>query len=230
MKQKRGWLRWAAVVVLLLVSLVLIFNQQIKYYLVGSYRPQLTAQTIKKNSQKKATYDFGNVKDLNLQSAARARASRQKINIIGVVAVPAIKMSVPVAKGVDNTTLALAAGTMRADMQMGKGNYALAGHNMANGSKILFSPLYYHAKVGQKVYLTDLGWIYVYKIYERKFIPATDVQVVDDTPQPIITMVTCDATGANRLLIRGHLIKTEKFQQAPRSVQKLLSEKYTNGR
>lgn len=230
MKKKKGWLRWAAVVILLLVSLVLIFNQQIKYYLVGSYRPQLTSATIKKNSSKKASYDFSNVKDLDLQSAAQARASRQKVNIIGVVAVPAIKMSVPIAKGVDNTTLALAAGTMRPDMKMGEGNYALAGHNMANGSEILFSPLYYHAKVGQKVYLTDLDRVYEYKIYERKFIPATDVQVVDNTPEKIITMVTCDATGANRLLIRGNYVKSEKFKQAPRSVQKVLSEKYTNGR
>lgn len=230
MKKRRGWLRWTAVVVLLLVSLVLIFNQQIKYYIVGSYRPQLTSQTIKKNSQKKASYDFSNVKDLDLQSAARARASRQQVNIIGVVAIPSINMSVPIAKGVDNTTLALAAGTMREDMKMGQGNYALAGHNMANGSKILFSPLYYHAKVGQKVYLTDLNRVYEYKIYQRKFIPATDVQVVDDTPQKIITMVTCDATGANRLLIRGNFIKYEKFKQAQKSVQKALSEKYTNGR
>lgn len=230
MKKRRGWLRWTAVVVLLLVSLVLIFNQQIKYYIVGSYRPQLTSQTIKKNSQKKASYDFSNVKDLDLQSAARARASRQQVNIIGVVAIPSINMSVPIAKGVDNTTLALAAGTMREDMKMGQGNYALAGHNMANGSKILFSPLYYHAKVGQKVYLTDLNRVYEYKIYQQKFIPATDVQVVDDTPQKIITMVTCDATGANRLLIRGNFIKSEKFKQAPKSVQKSLSEKYTNGR
>lgn len=229
MKKKTGWLRWTAVIVLLLVSLVLIFNQQIKYYLVGSYRPQLTSATIKHNEQKKASYDFSNVKDLDLQSAARARASRQKVNIIGVVAVPAIKMSVPIAKGVDNTTLALAAGTMRPDMKMGQGNYALAGHNMANGSKILFSPLYYHAKVGQKVYLTDLQRVYEYKIYQRKFIPATDVQVVDDTPQKIITMVTCDATGANRLLIRGNYVKSEKFNQAPKSVQRAVSSKYTNG-
>lgn len=182
MKKHQGWLRWVAVVVLLVVGVVLIFNQQIKYAIVGSYKPQITTQTIKKNSQKKATYNFSDVKDLNLQSAARARASRQQINIIGVVSIPEINMTVPIAKGVDNTTLALAAGTMRPDMEMGKGNYALAGHNMANGSKILFSPLYYHAKVGQKVYLTDLTRVYEYKIYERKFIPATDVQVVDNTP------------------------------------------------
>lgn len=50
-------------------------------------------------------------------------------------------------------------------MEMGKGNYALAGHNMSNlGPKVLFSPLYYRAKVGQKIYLTDMKNVYTYKI------------------------------------------------------------------
>lgn len=225
-----AWLRWTAVVVLLIVSVVLIFNQQIKSYLVGSYRPEITRQTVKKNEQKKATYDFSSVQDLNLQTAAKARAKRQDINTIGAITVPAIKMTLPIANGVDNTTLALAAGTMRPDMKMGEGNYALAGHNMANGSKILFSPLYYHAKVGQMIYITNMDRVYEYKIYQRKFIAATRVDVVDNTPEKIITLITCDATGANRLMIRGKFVKSEPFKQAPQNVQKNFTEKYTTGR
>lgn len=230
MKQKRPWLRWIIMAILLVVGLVLIFNQPIKEHLVSSYRPEVTRQSIAKNNKKKGTYNFSDVKDLNLQSAARARASRQQINIIGEVSMPEINMTIPVAKGVDNTTLALAAGTMRPGMKMGQGNYALAGHNMANGSKILFSPLYYHAKVGQMVYLTDLKRVYEYKIYKRTFIAATRVDVVNNTKQSIITMVTCDATGARRLLIRGHYVKSEPFKSAPANVQKAFSSKYTNGR
>ena len=113
---------------------------------------------------------------------------------------------------------------------MGQGNYALAGHNMAHGSKILFSPLYYHAKVGQKVYLTDLNRVYEYQITERKFIAATRVDVVQNTPQKIITLVTCDATGANRLMIRGKFVKSMPFKQAPQQVQHNFSSKYTTGR
>ena len=56
MKQKkqrgRGWLRWTAVVILLVVAVVLIFNQQIKFYLTESYRPQITRQAIKRNQWK----------------------------------------------------------------------------------------------------------------------------------------------------------------------------------
>lgn len=226
--KRRNWLRWTAVVILLVASLIMIFNNQIKSYLVNGYRPQVTRQSIKKNQSKKGNYDFSNVKALNLQTVAKNRASKQNVNIIGTIAIPDIDMSIPIAKGVDNNTLALAAGTMREDQQMGKGNYALAGHNMAHGSKILFSPLYYHAKVGQKVYLTDLNKVYTYKITQREFIDADRVDVVDNTNDPIITLITCDATGARRLMIRGKLVKTQKFKNAPVKVQRALSSKYTN--
>lgn len=100
-------------------------------------------------------------------------------------------------------------------MKMGEGNYALTGHNIAHGSKILFSPLYYHAKVGQMVYIIDMDRVYEYKIYECKFIAATRVNAVNNTSQKIITLITCDATGARRLMIRRKFIKSEKFTQAP---------------
>lgn len=229
-QRSRGWLRWVAIVILLVVSVCLIFNQQIKEHLVGSYRPTITRQSIKQDRQKKATYNFNDVKDLNFQTVAQARVKKQPINIIGEITVPAIDMTLPIANGVNNTTLALATGTMRPDMQMGQGNYALAGHNMANGSKILFSPLYYHAKVGQMVYITDLDRVYEYRISQRQFIDATDVQVVNNTPQKIITLITCDATGARRLMIRGDFVKSEPFKQAPTKAQKNFSTKYTTGR
>lgn len=226
--KRKEWLRWTAVVVLLLISVVLIFNQQIKYHLVSAYHPHITKQSVAKNNNKKADFDFKNVQDLDLQTVAKARASKQSVNVIGVISIPAIHMSVPIGKGIDNTTLALAAGTMRVDQKMGQGNYALAGHNMAHGSKILFSPLYYDAKVGQKIYLTDMNKVYEYKIYQRKFIAATRVDVVNNTPQKIITLITCNSTGSKRLMIRGNFVKSMKFKQAPVSVQKSLSKNYTN--
>ena len=229
--QAKRWLKRVGWLLLVLVSLALIFNQQIKYYLVGSYRPTITKTLVQKNQQKQVNQkdcDCSQTKDLNFQAVAKARANKQAVNIIGEISIPAIKMTIPIATGVSNTTLALAAGTMRPDQQMGQGNYALAGHNMAHGSKILFSPLYYHAKVGQKVYLTDMKHVYTYRIYERKFILATRVDVVNDTPEKILTLITCDATGANRLMVRAKYEGKVAFDQAPKHVQQALSSKYTN--
>ena len=232
MKKKRWWkttLYWLVIILGLALSLVLIFNQQVKDYLVNTYQPQVTKSLVAKNEKKKVSYDFSSVKDLNLQTVAAARAKKESINVIGVISIPAINLRIPIAKGVSNTTLALAAGTMRADQEMGKGNYPLAAHNMANGSKILFSPLYYHGKVGQLVYITDMKKVYEYKLYERKVIDATRVDVIDNTKENILTLVTCDATGARRLLMRGKLVKVVAYDKAPAKIQKNLSGKYTNG-
>nr|WP_220484843.1 class A sortase [Limosilactobacillus fastidiosus] len=212
--------------------MVLIFNQQIKYYLTESYRPQITRQAIQKNQAKQssANYDYNDAQDLSLQTVAKARAKKQPINIIGEITVPAIDLTIPIANGVDNTTLALAAGTMRPNMKMGEGNYALAGHNMANGSKVLFSPLYSKSKVGQKIYITDLKNVYEYKIYERKIIDPSEVEVVNNTKNKIITLITCDETGAHRLMVRGSYVKKMPFNKAPQQVQHNFSSKYTTGR
>lgn len=228
-KKRRGWWSWLLIGLVFAISLILIFNQQIKYYLVGSYQPRITRQTVAKNDRQKGSYDFASVKDLDLQAVAKARANKESVPVIGAIAVPAVNMRIPIAKGVSNSTLALAAGTMRPDQKMGEGNYPLAAHNMANGSKILFSPLYYRGKVGQMVYLTDMKRVYEYRIYERKFIDATQVDVVNNTAEKIVTLVTCDATGARRLLLRGRFVKSVPFDQAPVSIQKDLSGRYTNG-
>lgn len=228
-KRRRSWWSWLLIGLLFAVSLVLIFNQQIKYYLVGSYQPRITRATVAKNDRQKGSFDFASVQDLNLQGVAKARANKESVPVIGAIAVPAVNLRVPIAKGVSNSTLSLAAGTMRPDQKMGVGNYPLAAHNMANGSKILFTPLFYHGKVGQMVYLTDMQRVYEYRIYERKFIAATQVEVVNNTPENIVTLVTCDATGAGRLMFRGHFIKSVPFDRAPVSIQKDLSGRYTNG-
>ena len=71
--------------------------------------------------------------------------------------------------------------------------------------------------------------VYEYKLYERKFIDATRVDVIDNTKGNILTLVTCDATGARRLLMRGKLVKVVAYDKAPAKIQKNLSGKYTNG-
>lgn len=145
----KAWLLRLFFIVVIVISLGLIFNQQVKDFLVDHYQPAVSRKTIQQNKQKKGDYDFSNVKSLDLKTVAQARLNKQKINVIGEISIPAIKMNLPIAKGVTNLTLALAAGTMRDDMVMGKGNYALAGHNM-HTKNILFTPLYRKSKVVKK--------------------------------------------------------------------------------
>ncbi|MBT9670724.1 sortase [Secundilactobacillus kimchicus] len=222
--------RWpirAGFLVLLLISLGLIFNQQIKNWLVSSYQPKITAASVAKNNQKKASFDFKQVKSLDFQTVAQARLNASQIHVIGSILVPKANVHLPIAKGVANTTLALAAGTMRPDQKMGKGNYPLAGHHMTR-KDILFSPLYFKAKVGDRVYVTDMKSVYTYRLYQRTFIAATRVDVVNQTKAPIITLITCDATGAGRLMLRGRLVEQQPFKKVAQSIQKQLAGGFNN--
>lgn len=230
-KKRYGWKHWVSLTIfllLLIISLSLIFNQQIKDYLVGSYHPEISQTKINSNTKKSGNFNFKKVKSLDLQMIAKARAKKNALHVVGAISIPAIKMNLPIAKGVDNYTLALAAGTMRDDQKMGQGNYPLAGHHM-NSHKILFSPLYWKSKVGQKIYLTDLKKVYEYKTTEKTYIAATRVDVVENTPgKNIITLVTCDATGDGRLMVRGKLVKKMAYKDAPKSVQNNFAKSFKN--
>ncbi|ACT61305.1 class A sortase [Lactiplantibacillus plantarum] len=226
-KQHPGlkWLGRGVFVLLVLVSLALIFNEQIKSWLVSSYSPTVTAKTVKQNTKKKSDFNFSKVKSLDFQTVAKARMNKNAINVIGSIAIPSVDLYLPIGNGVSNETLALAAGTMKANQKMGQG---MAGHHMIKHGA-LFSPLYYKSKVGQMIYVSDAKKIYAYKTSQRTFIKATDVQVIDDVPgQKLITLITCDKTGAGRLMIRGKYEQQWSFKSAPTQVQKAFTSHFNN--
>lgn len=226
-KHRWRWLWTVLFIFLLAISLALIFNEQIKNWLISSYQPRISRKSVQSNQKKKASYDFSKVKSLDFSTVANARWNTADIHVVGEILMPQSKVHLPIAKGISNEVLALTAGTMRPDQKMGEGNYPLAGHHMTS-QKILFSPLYWKTRVGQKIYLTDAKRVYEYQVSVRKFIPATDVQVIAQTKQKLVTLITCDATGANRLMIRGKYVKQMAYKDAPTSVQKGFHGSFNN--
>ena len=218
-------------VLLIVVALGLIFNRQIKNEIIKSYHPKITRKSVaqaEKRAKKQTTrhkqnvsYNFKKVKSLDFQTAAKARLNTDRIEVIGEVLLPKSHIHLPIGLGVANNTLALAAGTMRPDQVMGRGNYPLAGHHMVN-PHVLFGPLYFKTKVGDHIYLSNMSHVYQYKVYRREFIAATRVDVVKQTKQPIVTLITCDATGAGRLMIRGKFQKSFKLNQATPKLKRAL--------
>ncbi|ANN48444.1 class A sortase [Levilactobacillus brevis] len=226
-KHRWRWLWTVLFIFLLAISLALIFNEQIKNWLIASYQPRISRKSVQSNQKKKASYDFSKVKSLDFSTVANARWNTADIHVVGEILMPQSKVHLPIAKGISNEVLALTAGTMRPDQKMGEGNYPLAGHHMTSQT-ILFSPLYWKTRVGQKIYLTDAKRVYEYQVSVRKFIPATDVQVIAQTKQKLVTLITCDATGANRLMIRGKYVKQMAYKDAPTSVQKGFHGSFNN--
>ncbi|CCI81053.1 class A sortase [Lactobacillus hominis] len=218
---KVTWLRVAAVV-LLIIGLGMIFNSQIRDYMVRqnqtSALKKLDKSTIEKNEKKKGMFDFSKVQEIDFSQVTKSRV-KNTADAIGAIAIPSVKMYLPIMKGLSNDAMSTGGGTMRADQVMGTGNYPLAGHYMT-AKGVLFSPLE-NAQVGQKVYLTNLKKIYVYKIYMKKKVDPTAVWLVNNTKQNIVTLITCADGGVNRWAVRGNLIKTEKATDKNLQVFKL---------
>ncbi|MDR0898957.1 MAG: class A sortase [Lactobacillaceae bacterium] len=226
------------VAILLLLSAAMIFHSQIEGWLLNSVKiertqKQIQTDQLKKNTSK-ASYDWEAVESANWQSILNARNNTKELNVIGALTIPAIKMNIAVAPGVDNLTLLLAAGTMYPDQTMGKNNYPLASHHTVSRDA-LFGPLYYHAKKGQKAYLTDFNKTYVYKITKVWFVDEHRIDVaqnhwVDENDhskgyKDELTLITCDATGAERLIVRAKLVEVKDNWQ---DVSKKVSDGYAD--
>ncbi|MFG3614144.1 class A sortase [Rummeliibacillus stabekisii] len=193
---------------LLLVGMTLSFQKPIMSFLVG----QMSKETIQKASKptekedRHSSFDFAQVKNVTLRDVLDARTKKKNIHAIGAIHIPKVKLQLPIVYGISNANLTVGAGTMKKEQEMGEGNYALAAHNMNDG-KTLFSPLT-KAKMGMKVYLTDFQEIYEYRIEDMSYVQPTQVDVIQDIGQKrLITLVTCNADGTQRLIVRGEYVR-----------------------
>lgn len=89
----------------------------------------------KKNINKPANFDFSKAKSVDFPRVVKAKLNQSNVKVIGKIIIPKIGIDLPIGKGVDNNTLALAAGTMRDNQKMGIGNFPLAGHHMEDKKK-----------------------------------------------------------------------------------------------
>ena len=211
MKKARRIILTVVATILLLVGLALIFNEPIKGWLVQMNQDakisKISPESIEKANKSKGDFDFSKGKSIDMAQIGKSTANNTA-QTLGVLAIPGVKMRLPILKGLSDAAMSSGGGTMRPDQKMGKGNYPLAGHYMTNKG-ILFSPLE-RTKIGQKVYLTDLKKVYTYKIYYKKVVNPYAVWLVKNTKKKMVTLITCAKGGINRWAIRGKLVKTQK--------------------
>ncbi|THB61133.1 class A sortase [Vagococcus silagei] len=199
------------ILILLLVGLALVFSNQIKNYMVKDSTNnfqvhQYSPDAIKENEKKKASFDFENVQSLDMGLVAKSKANTADMNVIGGIAIPSVELNLPIFKGLSNYAIAVGAGTMTEDQRMGRGNYGLASHYMYDPS-LLFAPLV-RVELGQKIFLTDLEYVYEYKITMKEYVEPTRVDVIEPVEgKQLVTLVTCDTSGENRLIVQGQLVK-----------------------
>lgn len=148
-------------------------------------------------------FDFNNVSELDFNTIRKAKANVDFSSAYGAIAIPAVDISIPIFKGLNNYNLTYGAGTMKEEQTMGEDNYTLAGHNYPENPAILFSPLK-HISSGDKILTTDFRFIYVYNTTGISMITPDRVDVLNDHEgKKEITLITCDETGNKRYLVKG---------------------------
>ena len=170
-------------------------EQLVQNYLAATNPPIKITKT-------KPKYHQEHIHALKPQTQLKAR--RQKLTGLGQIEIPAVKLNLPIFNSLTDLTLARGACVMSSGMQMGKHNFALAGHYLtANGA--LFSPIS-QMQVGDKIYVRDTKKTYVYQTTSKTIISPTQTDVILPTRKPIISLITCADDGAKRYLVRGKLI------------------------
>ncbi|MEC1681131.1 class A sortase [Bacillus mojavensis] len=200
------------IAVFILSGLLLIFSPFIKGSLIAylsknQYESELTVKQLQENNEKEAEFDFNSIQPPTLKEAINAGFDREPKAIIGRITIESVDLELPILKGTTNENLLIGAATMRPDQKMGEGNYPLAGHHLKRKS-LLFGPLA-NIKKGAKVVITDFKNDYMYSVTSIKNISEIDADVIQDTKEKEITLITCDKAveTEGRLAVKGKLIE-----------------------
>lgn len=207
--------------VILIASLVVIFGYKAENYLIQNEKPLLNKATLLSNQSKtsSANYDWSNLQDTNLQELLTTKASNTQDKAIALVTQPEAKVATTIVAGVSSDDLNYSAGTLRPDQKPGEDNYVLAAHHVPKSEWALFSGMFYYGDIGQSIYVTDLNKVYQYKITNTRFVKPSEVDIASKDKYklkddgivpgvPMITTITCDATGDKRFIEFGTLVKT----------------------
>lgn len=213
-------------VVLLVIGLGLIFNNQIRSYMLSQRSKQynltnFTQEKLEENLKKSGNFDFDSVESISNELVLKAQFDNTELPVIGGINVPSVNISLPVLKGLDNNSLLTGAGTMKPEQVLGEGNYSLASHSTVDKS-LLFSPLEY-ISLNDSIYLTDLQKIYTYNVTLKEKVDPSRIEFIEDVPnRKLVTLVTCgDLAVITRLIVQGELTKVTNFSDADYEIQSL---------
>jgi sortase A len=218
--------KWIGLVASLL--LVVILGIVVLFSLKKPGPTQQASKTEVKQEKKTSSTAPSLGQPLAYQSVLQSH-SAQPLATLGMVAVPAVGINLPIFEGADETQIAYGAGTCLPNLKMGQGNYSLASHNVTGFDadvSLLFTPLE-NATLGMKIYVTDGRIVYQYKIDKISYVDPTDVSVLDGVKnEKIVTLVTCHNGATQREIVRGSLEASYAFLTAPDAVHNYFKTSY----
>jgi sortase A len=126
------------------------------------------------------------------------------------LSIPALQLDTPVKEVfvVDGAweVADYAAGYLHDTGLPGSGNTVLDGHAVLRGAVFRdLGALVYN----DDIYLDAAGWRYHYRVRDAKSVWPNQVEVLDPTPKPILTLMTCTNWDTQRLVVVADLIDSK---------------------
>ena len=122
--------------------------------------------------------------------------------VVGKLEMPTIRIQYPILDVITHAkAIEVSIGILYGPGVNKPGNTVIIGHNYNNG---LFFGKNKNLKIGEKIYLTDIyGNKVEYTIFDKYYTPESDTSYITrkTNGKTEVTLVTCDTTGKNRLVV-----------------------------
>lgn len=140
-----------------------------------------------KNKEEKLTENIKNTLE-DIENEGNKNETVFEDGSVGLIVIPSLGIEAPIFEGTDKEILKYCVGHFE-NTSLWNGNVALASHN--EGSYAHYFEEINKLKNGEEIiYITNMGERR-YKVFDNKEIKETDVKVLQNTKENIITLITC---------------------------------------
>lgn len=124
---------------------------------------------------------------------------------IALMEIPSINLSQGLVEGIADDVLQYYLGHFEDSAMPGeKGNFAVAGHRVSDYSEAFVN--LYKAEIGDEILVKANKKEYVYEITDSFIVAPDRVDVLDNTDDATITLVTCTVGAKERVIVKGKLV------------------------
>ena len=130
---------------------------------------------------------------------------------IALIEIPSINLSQGLVEGISDDVLQYYLGHFENSAKPGEiGNFAVAGHRVSDYSEAFVN--LYKVEIGDKVHVKANKKEYIYEVTENYIVSPDRVDVLDNTEEATITLVTCTVGAKERVIVKGRLIETKDLK------------------
>lgn len=155
-----------------------------------------------------ADYEAMNRPTIEEIEEAQAHVDDLNSIYVGTVEIPSINLNINILEGTTYERMLYAATTIFPNSVMGKGNYALASHNMGQEG-LMFTSLH-KVKEGDDIYLkNNESWkTFHYQTTSVEIVNYKDTSCLEDQDEAVVTLITCENIydTTNRVVVQGSLV------------------------